>query len=393
MANTLRMISQQGTSALYGGEIGTAIAAATRRTRVPDGSGVGMMTAADVAGYRVADPHAPIAIKYHGYDLLSIGDSSDGGYIALQALKMIELRRGDFPFGDVARGFGWMAPNTAQVMTEAIALAFADHFYWMGDGAVPGAELLSDCYVGQRAALIHLDSRILRVPVAPIRPVGNPLACTDVPDGEIAASADESADHMTSQFSVLDKSGNAVSFTTTLTDAFGSGILVPGYGIVLNDALSNFNTAPVAKAGAFPSPGDPGINDPGPNKRARGNTAPLIALKDGEPVLVTGSPGGAFIPSVVMNIVTNYFDFGMPLQAAVDAPRMWWNMSTVLWNDGIPNATLDHLRAMGNTMLGPNAPPQVGGAESIGVDLATFALSAAKDRLIPDASSELVEPD
>jgi gamma-glutamyltranspeptidase/glutathione hydrolase len=391
LAKTLRLISEQGTSAFYSGAVAQAVVDAQRRTRVPDGSGVGTMTTDDIAGYRVAEPHAPIAIDYHGYRLLSIGDSSDGGYIALQALKMIELRRSDFPFGDAARGFGWMAPDTAHVMTEAIALAFADHFYWMGDGAVPGTELLSDCYVGQRAALIHLDSRILRVPVAQIRPVGNPLGCSGVPDADVLDVAEESADHQTSHFSVLDKWGNAVSFTTTLTDAFGTGILVPGYGIVLNDALSNFNTAPVAKPGPFPT-GDPGINDPGPGKRARGNTAPLIALKDGEPVLITGSPGGAFIPSVVMNVVTNVFDFGMPLQQAVDAPRMWWNMSTVLWNAGIPDATIAHLRAFGNTMSGPLAPPQVGGAESIGVDPSTFALTAAKDRLIPDATAELVSP-
>jgi gamma-glutamyltranspeptidase/glutathione hydrolase len=392
LAKSFRLIADQGTDVFYRGEIASAIVEAQHRTRVPDGTGVGTMTLADLASYTVNADERPITVKYHDHDLVSIGASSDGGYIALQALKMIDLRRADFPFGDVGRGFGWMAPDTAHVMTEAIALAFADHFYWMGDGAVPRDELLSDCYVAERAALIRLDARIPRVPVVQIRPVGDPFACNRPAAADLADFADESADHMTSHFSVLDKWGNAVSFTTTLTDAFGTGILVPGYGIVLNDALSNFNPVPTAKPGAFPTPGDPGINDAGPSKRARGNTAPLIALKNGEPVLITGSPGGAFIPSVVMNVVTNVFDFGMPVQEAVNAPRMWWNMSTVLWNAGIPDATIAHLRAFGNTMQGPMAPPQVGGAESIAVDPVTFAVSAAKDRLIPDASAELIAP-
>jgi gamma-glutamyltranspeptidase / glutathione hydrolase len=395
LAKTYRLIAEQGTGVLYGGEIATAVAEATRRTRVPDGSGIGTMTVADIAAYTLEES-APISVVHAGHKLLSVGGSSAGGYIALQALRMLELRRADFPLGNAGAGFGWLSPHAAHVMTEAAALGFADHFYWMGGGAVP-AELLSDCYLQQRANMIQLDRRIPRTPLLVPRPVGDPLACAAAPAVTDAEPADESRDGMTSHFSVLDKWGNAVSFTTTLTDAFGSGILVPGYGIVLNDALSNFNPAPVARPGAFPSPGDPGTNDPGPTKRARGYTAPLIALKDGEAVLITGSPGGAAIPGVVIDVVLNVLDFELPLQEAVDRPRLWWNMSTVLWNAApsgpqIPLETLAYLRGLGNAMSGPGAPPQVGGAQSIAVDSSTFTLSAAKDRLIPDATVALVPP-
>jgi len=395
LAKTMRLIADQGPDVFYRGEIASAIVDAQHRTRVPDGSGVGQMTVDDLKNYTVNDREAPIAIKYRGYNILSIGGSSAGGYVALQMLKMLDLRQVDFPLGDIGRGFGWLAPDTAQAIAEAARLAFADRGYWLGDDPrVPRDALLSDCYLSSRAALIRLDARIPNSP----RPVGNPLACNPAPAiAEVTGPGSEGGGTTTSHFSVLDKWGNAVSFTTTLTDAFGSGILVPGYGIVLNNAMSNFfpNAFPAAKPGAFPSPGNPGMNDAAPNKRALGNTAPLIALKDGEPVLVTGSPGGTNIPSVVVNVVINTLDFGMGVQEAVDRPRMWFNLTTVLWNEGVPTDTLDHLRALGHGMSGPAPCPAgaaCGGAESIAIDPTTFALSVAKDRLIPDATAELVPP-
>ena len=388
LAKTYRMIAEQGTGVFYNGEIADAIVEATKRNRVPaaEGSGVGKMTRADIAAYTI-DESPPIAVDYAGHRLLSVGGSSAGGYIALDVLRMLELRRGDFTFGSGA--FGWMSPSTAHVMTEAMGLAFADHFYWMGGGQVPRQGLLSDCYLGPRAALIKLDQRIRRPP----RPIGDPQSCNAAVESATAGPTDESSDGLTSHFSVVDKWGNAVSFTTTLTDAWGSGILVPGYGFVLNDAMSNFNVPAVAKPGAFPSPGDPGMNDSGPTKRARGYTAPLIAMKGDEVALVTGSPGGFAIPSVVVNVVMNALDFGMPIQQAVDASRMWWNMTTFIWNANpagtpIPPETIDYLKRVGNLFQGPLGPPQVGGAQSISVD-PTFEVGAAQDRLIPDSTAAM----
>jgi len=400
LAKTMRLIAAQGPDVFYRGEIAPAIVEAQHRTRVPDGSGVGQMTLNDLASYSVNDKEPPLAIKYRGYHVESVGGSSAGGYVALQILKMLDLRGAAFPLGDVVGGFGWLAPNTAQAIAEAARLAFADRGYWLGDDPrVPRDALLSDCYLRQRAAMINLQSRIPNLIGDPLRrPVGDPYACNATPIAVAdAGPGTEGGGTTTSHFSVLDKWGNAVSFTTTVTDAFGSGILVPGYGFVLNDALRNFfnNAFPAAKPGAFPFPGNPGMNDAAPNKRALGNTAPLIAFKDGEPVLITGSPGGTNIPSVVVNVVINTLDFGMGVQEAVDRPRLWFNLPMVFWNEGVPQETLDHLRALGHGMSGPvPCPPGApcGGAESIAIDPGTFALSVAKDRLIPDATADLVAP-
>jgi gamma-glutamyltranspeptidase/glutathione hydrolase len=185
---------------------------------------------------------------------------------------------------------------------------------------------------------------------------------------------------------VLDQWGNAVSFTSTVTDAYGSGIIVPGYGFVLNDSLSNFNDTPLA------SPTNPGINDAAPGKRAMGNTAPTIVFKNGEPFLITGSPGGGTIPSVVLDVITNVIDFGLALDPAVDSPRCWFAPPQLLCNAGVPDETIAFLRGLGNDVR-PNQPfPQTGAAQSVSVDPATFALSAATDRLTPDATWALVPP-
>ena len=107
--------------------------------------------------------------------------------------------------------------------------------------------------------------------------------------------------------------------TSTLADAFGSGIMVPGYGFLLNDSLTLFNLNPRAN----PATGNPGANDAAGGKRPMGSMAPTLVLKDGEPFLGSGTYSGAFIPSVVLNVVLNVLEYGMPIQPAVDAPRIW----------------------------------------------------------------------
>src|SRR5439155_23508729 len=146
---------------------------------------------------------------------------------------------------------------------------------------------------------------------------GNPFA--SAPATATSVAEDLASDAHTTHFSVIDKWGNAVAFTATVTDSFGSGIVVPGYGFTLNDTSVNFNAAPHADAAT----GNPGANDAASGKRAMGNTAPTLILHGVEPVAGTGSLGAAFIPSVVVNVVVDTVDFGMPIQQAVDAPRIW----------------------------------------------------------------------
>jgi gamma-glutamyltranspeptidase/glutathione hydrolase len=370
LAKTLRQLAEGGADVFYTGELAPAIVEAQKRISIRAGSKPGKMTAADLAAYRV-NVEAPVFAAYRGYDVVSAAGSSSGGLVVLQTLKM--LRR--FPLAE----WGHLAPRTTNVMNEAMRLAFRDRGFWMGGGAVPVHGLLADAYTDARSALIDPDGRL---PVPP--PIGNPIPFDAT--GEPIDFDSSSERTQTSHFDVLDKWGNAVSFTSTVTDAYGSGIVVPGYGFVLNDSLSNFNADPLA------SPTNPGMNDAAPGKRAMGNTAPAIVFKNGEPFLITGSPGGATIQSVVLDVVTNVIDFGLALDPAVDAPRFYFTPPNVQSNAGVPDETIAFLRNLGNTMI-TNIPfPQTGAGQSVEVDPSTYSVTAATDRLTPDASWALVAP-
>lgn len=198
-----------------------------------------------------------------------------------------------------------------------------------------------------------------------------------------------SAGH-TSHFSIVDKYGNVVSFTTTMADSFGSGIMVPGYGFLLNDSLRVFSPTG-------------GPNAAGPGKRPMGSMTPVVLMKDGEPLAATGSFGANFIPSIVLNVVVDLIDHQMPLQQAVDASRLWIALSTGAWawntgRRGAPSfslAEIDALRDLGppRAMRVPNARDErFGSLASVGVDPDTFALlSAADDQRQADAVATVVQ--
>jgi gamma-glutamyltranspeptidase/glutathione hydrolase len=166
--------------------------------------------------------------------------------------------------------------------------------------------------------------------------------------------------------------------------------MVPGYGFVLNDTLTNFNLTPQRNPGT----GNPGANDPAPNRRAMGNTAPTLVFDgSGEPVFATGSPGGGFIPSIVLQVVSNLLDQGMTLQQAVAAPRFWIQgpQLGIGWNSAFPPASIAYLRSLGQRLAPtPGGPRALGSAESLAVDPETFALSAVSDPRAPDGSAILL---
>jgi gamma-glutamyltranspeptidase/glutathione hydrolase len=229
---------------------------------------------------------------------------------------------------------------------------------------------------------------------------GNPLPY-DQPPAEAVADGDPEATGHTTHFSIIDRWGNAVLMTSTVRDAFGTGITVPGYGFVLNDSLGLFNPTPRASAS------DPGANDAAGGKRPMGNVAPTLILKGDEPFAGTGTFGSGFIPSVVFNVVLNLIEYDLPLQQAVDAPRLWTQFATGAsqLNFGF-DQVIAPLRAMGHvssqfggcaenvnrTPLPPRNPqPNVGSAGSFGVDLDTFELAGAADvSRFPDASTVVV---
>jgi gamma-glutamyltranspeptidase / glutathione hydrolase len=384
MARTLRILAEQGAGAFYSGEIADALLQAQLKTRVVAGGGTlgrGRMTQADLDAYEI-DVREPIQISYRGFDVVSVPPSSSGGVNVLQALRMLER----FPLGDANAGFGFQAPASLHVWIEALRLAVIDRDFWIGDldpYAAPVSCLLAPDYLAGRSALISLTSTI------PTVVPGSP--CTSEPvapaEPEIGGGID------TTHFAVADRWGNVVDFTGTLTDGFGSSIVVPGYGFALNNSLANFNGTPLASAG------NPGANDPGPGKRPKGNTAPVLVLDgSGDLVLATGSPGAVQIPSVVLNVVSNVIDFGLSGQEAVAAPRLWVNLNPntnlMGWNAGLPESSIAALRALGQRL---NAAPAVatafGSAESLYVDTSVFSLAPVTDpRSAPDAFGGVVVP-
>jgi len=157
----------------------------------------------------------------------------------------------------------------------------------------------------------------------------------------------------TTHYSVVDSSGNAVSNTYTLNFPYGVGLVAEGTGVLLNNELDDFTAAPGA-SNAFGLVGFE-ANLPGPGKRPLSSMSPTIVLKDGKPVLVTGTPGGSRIISAVLQIVVNALDYKMDVAAAVAAPRVHhqWMPDEVRAEHGFPQETLDALKARGHHVIVP----------------------------------------
>jgi gamma-glutamyltranspeptidase/glutathione hydrolase len=406
LADTFRLIAREGTSVFYRGEIAQAIVEAQKKTAVSPNTisgGEGRMTLADLAAYDV-DIRPASHLDYKGYDVYSAPPPSSGGAVLLETLGLLEQR---FPIGDTAAGYGFGTRNTIHAMVEALRLALVDRDKWIGDPAVvsvPEAQLLSDSYLAARASLLNpYPTRMPGFPGA-----GNPLGFLSAsePDGGV-----EAAEGHTTHFSVVDRFGNVVSFTTTLRDSFGSGIMVGRYGFVLNNSLSLFN---------IPRRSDSSANDAGPNKRPMGSQTPVVIVKGGEPVAATGTYGSEFIPSLVLNIVLDLIDHKMQLRDAVDAARIWIAQvpgqpapvpGSFAWNyaarPGAPTfdqfcpplpdnncvGVIQDLRAIGHVASrrpGAN-DPTFGSLASVAVDPMTFALQGAADAVRqPDATAVVV---
>jgi gamma-glutamyltranspeptidase / glutathione hydrolase len=379
LAKTFALIAQKGTDVFYKGEIASAIVAAQRRLSPtkPVTGGEGRMTLADLANLRVT-VEKPLSLDYGGASVLAPAPSTNGGLVLLEALGLYQDVKNANPQGD----FSWGSCNSLHSVLESLRLSFADRDMWIGDDdvvQVPEQGLLSAGYLSDRSAQIHLDGRIANAALT----AGNPWPYNNAAASQTEEATDlmESLGH-TTHFVVIDKWGNAVSMTSTLADSFGSGIMVPGYGFELNDSLTLFNLTPKYNE----LTGNPGANDPAPDKRPMGSMTPTIVVSGQEPILLTGTYGSGFIPSLVFDVVTNVLDDHMPLQGAVDAPRMWGAVANVAppnanfaWNSGVPQSTIDCMRALGDQIA---RKPTVGfgSTSSAGVDPATFGFVGVSDR-------------
>ena len=381
LAKTLRLIAAKGPDVFYRGPLARAIVKAQQRTRDELGAaGKGRMTLTDLSRYQVVI-RKPLIGHYRGWTLAGMPPPSSGGLTTVQILNLLER----FPLGDTSQGYGFGSPKTLHIMIEAMRLAFADRAVWIGDNdavSVPQTGLLHPDYLATRTALIHTDRR-MDTPQA-----GNPLPwnASITPRPKPSHTRQESPH--TTHFSIVDRWGNVVSYTSTIEYTWGSGITVPGYGFLLNNELTDFNFLPAADVAA----GNPGANDIAPAKRPRSSMAPTLLLKDGKPVAAFGSPGGSSIINAVLNVTLNLIDHGMTLQQAINAPRLSVTHAAgrVSCEGGAPFmqpavsvATQDALRTLGHMGLGAlgtvGCQQTIGSVQAVSMDLTTGMQDGAAD--------------
>ncbi|MBA2644078.1 MAG: gamma-glutamyltransferase, partial [Solirubrobacterales bacterium] len=299
LARTYARIGALGPAGFYEGPVADAIVATVTRPPVgPNADHVwrpGVMTPADLAGY-TAPEREPTHVEYRGYDVYGMGPPSSGGSTVGEALNILE--------GYDLRGM--TREQVLHLFLEASRLAFADRNAYVADPDffdVPLTGLLSDGFAATRRALI--TDRAAASPVPP----GDPYPFDDGPPaGEAAAAITRSGS--TTHLNVSDSHGNVVSYTFTIESTGGNGMVVPGYGFLLNNELTDFN---------FDSTTHPNRVEGG--KRPRSSMAPTIVTRNDRPVLAVGSPGGSTIITTVAQVLFDRLELRTPLPQAIAAPR------------------------------------------------------------------------
>jgi gamma-glutamyltranspeptidase/glutathione hydrolase len=320
LAATLTAISAQGPRGFYEGPVAEKLAKAVVHAG-------GIMTADDLKSYQ-AVIRTPVRGSYRGFDIVSMPPPSSGGVVLLETLNILE----GFPMPDMKQG----SVSSLHVMIEAMKRAYADRARYLGDPdfiSAPVATLMSKEYAAKQRAGIDLS---LATPWTDALPATPPREGSN-----------------TTHFSIVDSAGNAVSNTYTLNFPYGVGLIAEGTGVLLNNELDDFTAAPGA-ANAFGLVGFE-ANLPGAGKRPLSSMSPTIVLKDGKPVLVTGTPGGSRIISAVLQVVVNVLDYGMDVAHAVAAPRLHhqWLPDEVRIERGFAEEALDALRAKGHRVIEP----------------------------------------
>ena len=290
---TMARLQKNGPREFYEGETAKKIAAAMSAHG-------GNITLTDLKNYQAVE-RTPLRGKYRGYDIVLMPPPSSGSIAILQMLGMLE------PFDVTAMGSNSAAKY--HLFAEVMKRAFRDRAEYLGDPAfiqVPVSQLLDPAYIKGRMADFSPNQA---TPATAIQPgLGKFMV------RPIAESTE------TTHFSIVDAAGNAVSNTYTLNGAYGSGVTIPGTGILMNNEMDDF-TSQVGTANLF------GLiqgqaNAIVPGKRPLSSMTPTFVFKNGALVLVTGSPGGPTIINTVLQIITNVIDFNMSVAQAVEAPRI-----------------------------------------------------------------------
>ena len=348
LAKTLRRIADEGRAGFYQGPVAKMLVAEMIR-------GKGLIEQADLDAYR-SIWREPIHGRYRGHDIYSMAPPSSGGILLVQMLNMLSL----YPISN------WGPGSTAQhhLMIEVARRAYADRAEHLGDAdfyPVPVEKLLDKSYARDRIAGF------------------DPMRAT--PSRSVRhGSFNESP--QTTHYSVIDADGMMVALTTTLNSSFGNKWVVAGAGFLLNNEMDDF-AASDSEANQYGLLGSV-ANAIAPGKRMLSSMTPTLVLKSGEPVLITGSPGGSTIITTVLQVILNVLDHGMTGVAAVNAPRLHhqWQPDTVIHEpNALSQTSADTLRSKGHQLTEVEV---IGDANSIWIKEGRFY--GAKDPREPGAA-------
>lgn len=344
LAASLEAIARGGPKAFYRGPLARRVAAASK-------AGGGLLTARDFARYTVQWDQ-PVTCGYRGYTVIAPPPPSSGGTTLCEILQVIE----GYPLAQ----WGYGSADATHVMAEAERFAFADRNESLGDPAFvtnPVAQLISP----ERAAQIRARIRMDRA----------------TPSSEVKGGIPAHEGDHTTHYSVLDAAGNAVSVTYTINYLFGSGLIARGTGFFLNNEMDDFTAKPGVPNGFGLVQG--AANAIAPGKRPLSSMTPTVVTRDGKVAMITGSPGGSTIITTVLQSIVNVVDFGMNMQAAVDAPRFHhqWLPDQISFHQGyLTPETRASLEARGHKLV---EQPGWGADEAIRIDAETGLIEGAND--------------
>jgi gamma-glutamyltranspeptidase/glutathione hydrolase len=351
LAKTLERIARDGPAGFYEGQVAKAIEEEMKAHG-------GLVTREDLKGYR-ARRRAPLRGTYRGFEIVTMPPPTSGGVVLLEMLNVLE--------GYDVAGAGFSSAEHVHRLAETMRRAFADRAQYLGDpdfvSGMPVLRLISKEYaaslrqtIGERASVSSPDS-------------------FDWPG--------ESTE--TTHISIVDADRNAVALTTTLEEGYGSKIVVPGAGFLLNNEMGDFNAGPGLTDDTGLIGTTPNLAAPG--RRMLSSMTPTIVTRDQKPYLVIGTPGGRTIPNTVLQVIVNVVDFGMNVQEAIDAPRVHhqWLPDVLRYEcHGLSPDTLASLAAHGHRL---GECQSQGVAEGILVNVGEGLLEGAYDRRAPDGAA------
>ncbi|MBM7649253.1 gamma-glutamyltranspeptidase/glutathione hydrolase [Bacillus ectoiniformans] len=351
LTKTLKRLQEKGADDFYCGEIAHAIVDITHKLD-------GCLTLEDLANYE-AKVQEPLQANYKGFDVVVPSPPNGGGLALLYMLQLLEqLDLSQYEADSWERYY---------ILTETLRIMTSDKLAYLADPDfydVPVDGMLHPDYIKERLKIYNFEYRS-----EDILP-GNPWEYDNdkSPSGLKPQKDDKGSE--TTHFIAADRHGNIAACTSSLEHTFGSGIMVPGYGFLLNNDMTDFDPDPA------------GVNGVEPNKYAVSAKTPTFVFKDGKPFLALGSPGGPTIVASVMQTLINVIDYQMDLKEAIEAPRVYNGTGPLIWwEEGIPSSAKQKMEKMNYDF--DKIPLEIGNVQAILFDQVNGLMYGASDSSRP----------